>query len=155
MPAADAIHSLRVQGGDCFCLHRDEGHTVSVRVTYEDGDSERFVREAIDQGNVDVIVAAGGDGSVNQVHSGRRVSQSTNVTNLLPHWVILDGHVAHLHWCYWLSKSSCESPSQLLARTLSLLCLQDAAAQSSTRHRNCEFLAECMVFDGCCSWRGR
>jgi diacylglycerol kinase family enzyme len=49
-----------------FC--RKEGHNVEVRVTYESGDSERFVAEAL-QNNSDVIVAAGGDGSVNEVHT--------------------------------------------------------------------------------------
>ena len=121
MPASGAAHSLRAQGGECFCHHRDEGHTVSVRVTYEDGDSERFVREAIDQGNVDVIVAAGGDGSVNQVHFGHRVSRSEPENTILPHCGAIDVHLAHLHWCWWVCKSCYGSPSQLiLAGTLSL-----------------------------------
>ena len=81
------------------CHHRDEGHTVSVRVTYEDGDSERFVKEAIDQGNVDAIVAAGGDGSVNQVHFARRRSSSGYVNNMLPYQGVLDVHVAYLRGC--------------------------------------------------------
>jgi len=46
---------------------RKEGHNVEVRVTYESGDSERIVAEAL-QNKSDVIVAAGGDGSVNEVH---------------------------------------------------------------------------------------
>lgn len=41
---------------------------MEVRVTYESGDSERIVAEAL-HNKSDVIVAAGGDGSVNEVHS--------------------------------------------------------------------------------------
>ena len=47
-----------------FCW--GEGHNVEVRVTYESGDSERIAEEALGN-NADVIVAAGGDGSVNEV----------------------------------------------------------------------------------------
>jgi diacylglycerol kinase family enzyme len=45
---------------------RKEGHKVEVRVTYESGDSERIAEEALNN-NSDVIVAAGGDGSVNEL----------------------------------------------------------------------------------------
>ena len=48
-------------------LCRDEGHEVEIRVTYEEGDSDRIVREALKAKDVDVLVAAGGDGSVNEV----------------------------------------------------------------------------------------
>ena len=51
-------------------LCRKEGHNVEVRVTYEAGDSDRFVKEALNLKDVDVIVAAGGDGSVNEVGEG-------------------------------------------------------------------------------------
>lgn len=47
---------------------RAEGHTISVRVTYEAGDVGRIVREALqDRSDIDVLVAAGGDGTVNEV----------------------------------------------------------------------------------------
>ncbi|MBD3681279.1 lipid kinase YegS [Stenotrophomonas sp. Br8] len=45
---------------------RDRGVQLEVRVTWEDGDAERYVAEAIDHG-VDVIVAAGGDGTLSAV----------------------------------------------------------------------------------------
>ena len=45
---------------------RGQGVQLEVRVTWEDGDAERYVAEAIDHG-VDVIVAAGGDGTLNAV----------------------------------------------------------------------------------------
>jgi len=41
---------------------------VEVRVTYESGDSERIAAEALSN-KADVIVAAGGDGSVNEVRA--------------------------------------------------------------------------------------
>ena len=49
---------------------RERGNEVQVRVTYEDGDSERYAKEAVrlaQEGLVDVVVAGGGDGTLNQV----------------------------------------------------------------------------------------
>ena len=46
---------------------RAAGHRVEVRVTWEDGDAQRFTREA---DGADVIVAAGGDGTVNEIVHG-------------------------------------------------------------------------------------
>lgn len=48
---------------------RADGHRVDVRVTWEAGDSALYAKEAAAQG-VDVIVAGGGDGSLNEVVSG-------------------------------------------------------------------------------------
>jgi diacylglycerol kinase family enzyme len=45
---------------------REEGHTVDVRVTWEPEDVDRYIAEALASG-ASTIVAAGGDGSVNQV----------------------------------------------------------------------------------------
>lgn len=45
---------------------RQQGVQLEVRVTWEEGDAERYVAEAIDHG-VDVIVAAGGDGTLSAV----------------------------------------------------------------------------------------
>lgn len=45
---------------------RGAGRRVDVRVTWERGDGARFVAEAIDDG-VDVLVAAGGDGTLGEV----------------------------------------------------------------------------------------
>lgn len=55
---------------------RDSGHTVDVRVTWEGGDAARFAAEAI-RDDVDVIVAAGGDGTVNEVANGV-ISETTS-----------------------------------------------------------------------------
>lgn len=45
---------------------RERGIRLSVRVTWEGGDAERYVAEAIADG-VDTIVAAGGDGTLSEV----------------------------------------------------------------------------------------
>jgi lipid kinase YegS len=46
---------------------RAAGHRIEVRVTWEKGDARRFVSEA---GEVDLVVAAGGDGTLNEVLHG-------------------------------------------------------------------------------------
>jgi lipid kinase YegS len=49
---------------------RKEGHAVQVRVTWEAGDAGRLTSEAIAaarQGEIDGIVAGGGDGTINEV----------------------------------------------------------------------------------------
>jgi lipid kinase YegS len=49
---------------------REEGHSVEVRVTWEAGDVQRLTEEALGDakaGGLDTIVAAGGDGTVNEV----------------------------------------------------------------------------------------
>lgn len=51
----EAVHALR-----------ERGATLEVRVTWEEGDAERYVAEAIAQG-VDTIIAAGGDGTLSEV----------------------------------------------------------------------------------------
>ena len=42
---------------------RETGIALDVRVTWEDGDAERYVAEAIADG-VDTVIAAGGDGTL-------------------------------------------------------------------------------------------
>ena len=46
---------------------REEGHQVDVRVTWESADTQRYVEEALALTTVSTIVAAGGDGTVNEV----------------------------------------------------------------------------------------
>lgn len=48
---------------------RADGHRVDVRVTWEAGDASRYAKEAVAEG-VDIVVAGGGDGSLNEVVSG-------------------------------------------------------------------------------------
>ncbi len=51
----DAVHAMR-----------NAGIALDVRVTWEDGDAERYVAEAIADG-VDTVIAAGGDGTLSEV----------------------------------------------------------------------------------------
>src|SRR5690349_16929358 len=48
---------------------REKGHNVRVRVTWESGDAEALARDAAGAG-ADVVVAVGGDGTVNEVVNG-------------------------------------------------------------------------------------
>ncbi|MGQ8708464.1 lipid kinase YegS [Serratia sp. TSA_198.1] len=45
---------------------RDEGQTLHVRVTWEQGDAARYVKEACQLG-VTTLIAGGGDGTINEV----------------------------------------------------------------------------------------
>lgn len=47
---------------------RARGHRIEVRVVWEPGDAERFASEAADE--FDCVVAAGGDGTINEVVNG-------------------------------------------------------------------------------------
>lgn len=52
---------------------RAMGHEVSVRVTYEAGDTERIAAEALrenQEARIDVLVSAGGDGTIHAVVDG-------------------------------------------------------------------------------------
>jgi lipid kinase YegS len=52
---------------------REEGHAVTVRVTWEGGDARALAAEgaaAVAAGRVDAIIAVGGDGTVNEVLAG-------------------------------------------------------------------------------------
>ena len=48
---------------------RDEGYRLEVRVTWEAGCAARYAAEAVNDG-VDVAIAAGGDGTINEVANG-------------------------------------------------------------------------------------
>jgi lipid kinase YegS len=48
---------------------REQGYRVDVRVTWEGGDAARYATEATTEG-VDIVVAAGGDGTINEVAGG-------------------------------------------------------------------------------------
>ncbi len=48
---------------------RDDGFRVDVHVTWESGDASRFALEAV-QAGYEVVVAGGGDGTVNEVVAG-------------------------------------------------------------------------------------
>jgi lipid kinase YegS len=50
-------------------LMRDTGHQLEVRVTWEHGDAARYAAEAL-RDELDVVIAAGGDGTINEVAAG-------------------------------------------------------------------------------------
>ncbi len=51
---------------EVIAQRRERGDTVEVRVTWEAGDADRYVREAIGEG-VATLVAAGGDGTLSEI----------------------------------------------------------------------------------------
>lgn len=63
------------EGGDLEALRgeverlRASGHEVRPRLTFEGGDAVRMAREAVEWG-ADVVIAAGGDGTVSEVANG-------------------------------------------------------------------------------------
>ena len=65
-PAEDArLQELR----DIVARLREAGHRVRVRVTFEGGDARRLARAAAAAG-CELVIAAGGDGTVNEVVNG-------------------------------------------------------------------------------------
>src|SRR5262245_10458071 len=73
-PKNKRVHLIlngKVAGNDALRAavadQRAAGHRVEVRVTWEKGDARRFVSEA---GPVDSLIAAGGDGTLNEVLHG-------------------------------------------------------------------------------------
>jgi len=61
----------KVAGNDALRIavvgQREVGHRIEVRVTWEKGDAQRFASEA---SKVDLLIAAGGDGTLNEVVHG-------------------------------------------------------------------------------------
>jgi diacylglycerol kinase (ATP) len=62
---------------------RARGHRVSVRLTFEGGDARRFARRAAIAG-WDVVVAAGGDGTLNEVVNGLMSLEQRPLLGVLP-----------------------------------------------------------------------
>jgi lipid kinase YegS len=67
----ELILNGKVAGNDALraavARQREAGHRIEVRVTWEKGDARRFVSEA---NRVDLLIAAGGDGTLNEVLHG-------------------------------------------------------------------------------------
>lgn len=62
---------------------RREGHRVRVRVTFEGGDARRFALRAARSGS-DIVVAAGGDGTISEVVNGLVASDATPRLAVVP-----------------------------------------------------------------------
>ena len=64
---------------------RHQGHDVQVRVTWESGQASEFAEEAARAG-FDIVVAAGGDGTVNEVAAGvlRAGEASATAIGIIP-----------------------------------------------------------------------
>ncbi|WP_437887504.1 lipid kinase YegS [Phytobacter sp. V91] len=62
-------------------LLRSEGMDIQVRVTWEKGDAVRYVAEAV-QAGVDTVIAAGGDGTINEVATALVRSHGGNIPAL-------------------------------------------------------------------------
>jgi lipid kinase YegS len=62
---------------------RHDGHRIAVRLTFEAGDARRYARAAARSG-CDVVAAAGGDGTVNEVVNGLVASRSGTALAIVP-----------------------------------------------------------------------
>lgn len=72
VPALMVLHGKRANEDDvrdAVAKVRGGGQALDVRVTWESGDAERFARGAVRAG-VGTVIAAGGDGTVNEVVRG-------------------------------------------------------------------------------------
>lgn len=70
---------------EAITLLRNEGMDIQVRVTWEKGDAERYVDEAI-QLSVETVIAGGGDGTINEVATAlvRNRSERVPALGILP-----------------------------------------------------------------------
>ncbi|WP_435945603.1 lipid kinase YegS [Dryocola sp. BD586] len=60
-----------------IAVMREEGYTLHIRVTWEEGDAARYVDEAIELG-VETVVAGGGDGTINEVATALAQREQAN-----------------------------------------------------------------------------
>jgi lipid kinase YegS len=62
---------------------RGDGHRITVRMTFEAGDARRFARGAALRG-MDLVIAAGGDGTVNEVVNGLTAASQDTALGVVP-----------------------------------------------------------------------
>lgn len=62
---------------------RDAGHTVRPRLTFEGGDAIRYARSAANAG-ADLVIAVGGDGTLNEVVNGVMATDWNGRLGLIP-----------------------------------------------------------------------
>lgn len=62
---------------------REEGFDIAVRVTFEKGDGDRYVKEAIAL-QAATVVAGGGDGTINEIATALASSEADHRPVLVP-----------------------------------------------------------------------
>ena len=62
---------------------RAAGHEIDVRVTWEGGQAAHFAQEAANLG-IDIVVAGGGDGTINEAVNGLMSVSGAGATSSLP-----------------------------------------------------------------------
>ncbi len=64
---------------------REEGFPITVRVTWEHGDGERYITEALEL-NAETVIAGGGDGTINEIATAlaKREAKHRPVLGILP-----------------------------------------------------------------------
>ena len=82
---------------DAVSTMRQRGIALDVRVTWEDGDAERYVSEAIADG-ADTIIAAGGDGTLSEVAT--TLAHRDEPATHCPRWA----------WCRWAPPTISPAP---------------------------------------------
>ena len=63
--------------------YREQGHSLAVRLTWEGGDAQRLVREALEQGFTQII-AGGGDGTLRDVAEAMYQAKAQASLGLMP-----------------------------------------------------------------------
>ena len=83
---------------------RKEGHQIEVRVTWEDGDAARYAQNA-GEDDIASVIAAGGDGTVNEVLNGLMQNGDATLPALLPSITPRSVLVVRSPWDAWTSLS--------------------------------------------------
>lgn len=114
---------------------RGRGVALDVRVTWERGDAERFVAEAIAAG-VDTVIAAGGDGTLNAVASA--LASHEAAADTLPSLALVPMGTANDFACAaWIPQDPGEAFALIhasVAQPIDLLRIDSGAGNAVDRH---------------------
>ncbi|QBD79324.1 diacylglycerol kinase family lipid kinase [Ktedonosporobacter rubrisoli] len=80
-PAAGGPLQHMHQIAETLTFLRDNGWQVNLKMTHQPGDARRFAHEAVEQ-KQDVVIVAGGDGTINEVI--QELAQSQTALGVLP-----------------------------------------------------------------------
>ena len=103
----DVRVSLQLQSHDVSAHCLLQASSPLLQVGYESADTERYVKEMLGMGDVDVLVAAGGDGSINE-------ARCHAPSQLLPWKCVLTRACSGrspMHWSSWTLPAACSWPS--------------------------------------------